>query len=204
MLLAQGKGLLDTLMPTYDVVERHAIVVRAPPIAVFAAIKSFDLSGSLVTRLLLAARAVPAMLVALVKSPRAVFAEPRTLRAELRFADLERVGFRVVAERAPEELVIGALGKFWRLRSALRADVSPAHFASGPPPGYALAGWNFTVEPQLDGTSELSTETRVWCAADVRAVFRVYWLLIRPGSGLIRREILGAIRRQAEAHSSLS
>ena len=31
--------LLDDLMPTYDVVERHATVVRAPSHAVFAAIR---------------------------------------------------------------------------------------------------------------------------------------------------------------------
>ena len=191
--------LLDDLMPVYDVMERHHIVVRAAPATVFAAIKSFDLSGSVLSRTLLLFRAMPSVLVALVRSPRTVLAELRARRGELRFADFERAGFRVIAERAPEELVIGALGKFWKARSALRIDVSAAHFASGPPPGYALAGWNFTVEPRHDGTSRLRTETRVWCAPDVRAKFRVYWLVIRPGSGLIRREILRVIRREAES-----
>ncbi|HEY2856272.1 MAG TPA: hypothetical protein VGJ18_25755 [Gemmatimonadaceae bacterium] len=191
--------LLDALMPVYDVAEHHQTVVRAEPATVFAAIKSFDLSNSPVTRVLLFARAVPAILGALVRSPRDVLAESRLRRAELRFADFERAGFKVVAERAPEELVIGALGKFWKVRSALRMDMSAAHFASGPPPGYALAGWNFTVEPRHDGTSQLRTETRVWCAPEVRAKFRVYWLVIRPGSGLIRREILRVIRREAES-----
>jgi len=190
--------LLDDLMPAYDVVERHQTIVRAEPAAVFAAIKSFDLSDSLFTRALLFMRAVPAMFGAFVRSPRAMLTEARARRAELRFADFERAGFRVVAERAPHELVIGVLGKFWTAGGALRADVSAADFAAGPPRGYALAGWNFTVERREDGTSQLSTETRVWCAADARARFRVYWLVIRPGSGLIRRQILSAIRRQAE------
>lgn len=194
--------LLDDLMPVYDVAERHSTSVRAAPATVFAAIKEFDLTDSLVTRGLLFARALPGVLVALARSPRAALAEPRARRAELRFADLERAGFKLVAERAPEELVIGVLGKFWSVRSGLRSDVSAAHFAAGPPQGYALAGWNFTVVPQLDGTSQLSTETRVWCAADVRNKFRAYWLVIRLGSGLIRREILRAIRRRAEAHVS--
>jgi hypothetical protein len=194
--------LLDDLMPVYDVVEHHRILVRAAPATVFAAIKSFDLSNSFLTRALLFVRALPGVLVALVRSPRAVLAEPRARRAELRFADFERAGFRVIAERAPDELVIGVLGKFWRVRSDLRTDVSAADFAAGPPRGYALAGWNFTVEPQRDGTSELRTETRVWCATDVRARFRAYWLVIKPGSGLIRRAILRAIRREAEARSS--
>lgn len=194
--------LLDDLMPVYDVMERHHIGVRAPPATVFAAIKSFDLSDSLLTRALLFVRAVPSALIALVRSPGTVLAEMRARRAELRFADFERAGFKVVAERAPEELVLGVLGTFWTARGGLRSAVSVAHFAAGPPQGYALAGWNFTVVLQPDGTSELRTETRVWCAADVRAKFRAYWLVIRLGSGLIRREILRAIRREAERHAS--
>jgi hypothetical protein len=194
--------LLDELMPVYDVRERHRIIVRAAPTAVYAAMKSFDLSDALVTRALLFLRAVPGALVALVRSPQSVFAGLRARRTELRFADLDRAGFRVVAERAPEELVIGVLGKFWTVHGARRLDVSAAHFAAGPPQGYALAGWNFSVVPQRDGRSQLLTETRVWCAPDVRARFRVYWIVIRPGSGLIRRDILRAIRRDAESRRS--
>src|SRR5204862_142596 len=81
-------------------------------------------------------------------------------------------------------------GRFWTLGSGLRTDVSAAHFADDPPKGYALAGWNFTVRLLRDGTSELRTETRVRCAADVRAKFRAYWFIIRPGSALIRRDFL--------------
>ena len=190
--------LLDDLMPVYDVAERHHTMVRAAPSTVFAAVKSLDLSDSLLVRALLFLRAVPALLVALVRSPHTISAEAGARRAELRFADFERAGFRVVAEHAPEELVIGALGKFWTLRGALRGDVSIAHFAAAPPAGHALAGWNFAVVGRRDGTTELSTETRVRCAPDVRVRFRIYWFLIRPGSALIRRAILRAIRRQAE------
>ena len=185
-------------MPVYDVTERHDITIRASPEIVFSAVKSFDLSHSLITRTLLAARAVPAVLTALLLRPSAALAEARARRAELRFADLERAGFRVIAEREPEELVIGVLGQFWTLRGTVRPDVSAAHFAAGPPNGYALAGWNFTVERRRDGTSPLHTETRVWCAPDVRSRFRAYWIVIRLGSGLIRRDILRAIRREAE------
>lgn len=190
--------LLDDLMPVFDVAERHHIRVRAAPTTVFSAIKSFDLSDSLLTRTLLFLRAVPAALTAIARSPHTVFTELRARRAELRFVDFERAGFRVVAERPPEELVIGVLGKFWSTRGELRADVSAAHFATDPPRGYALAAWNFTVLSQQDGTTQLRTETRVRCAPDARLRFRLYWLLIRPGSGLMRRAMLRAIRRQAE------
>jgi hypothetical protein len=194
--------LLEDLMPVYDVVERHHTTVRAAPATVFAAIKSFDLSESLLTRLLLFVRAVPGWLVAVVKSPSAAVMELRARRAELRLADMERAGFKVVAEDAPRELVIGVLGKFWNVRGDRCPEVTAASFAAGPPRSYALAGWNFTVEANGNGGSELRTETRVWCADDVRLKFRVYWLVIRPGSGLIRHEILRAIRRNAEAVAS--
>ena len=76
--------ILDELMPTYDVVERHQTVVRATPEQVFAAIREADLGGGLVTRTLLLVRALPAALLALVRSPRAAGDEWRNRRAERR------------------------------------------------------------------------------------------------------------------------
>ncbi len=194
-------------MPEYDVVERHGTVVRAAPDVVFSAIRSADLSGNLLTRALLAARAIPAGLVDFARSPGAALTDIRIRRRTrsngLRLAEFESAGFKVVAERVPEELVIALLGRFWTPRGGLRRDVSAADFAVGPPGGHALAGWNFTVVPRPDGTSDLRTETRVWCAADARLRFRTYWLIVRPGSGLIRRAMLRAIRREAERRAEL-
>jgi hypothetical protein len=194
--------LLNDLMPSYDVVERHRILVRAAPAVVFAAIREADLGGGPLTRVLLAIRALPAALLAIGRSPGAAAVEWRARRASqgrvLRLADFERAGFRVLAEQAPWELMIGLLGKFWTPRGGLCTEVTRAHFASGPPPGHALAGWNFTVAPHGAGGSVLCTETRVRCAPDARVRFRAYWLVVRPGSGLIRRAMLRAIRREAE------
>ena len=54
---------------------------------------------------------------------------------------------------------------------------------------------SFTQEGSL-----VATETRVRCtdAASLRS-FRRYWRVIRPFSGLVRREALRAIRRTAES-----
>lgn len=194
--------ILHELMPVYDVVERHRIIVSAAPSVVFRAIREADLSGGPLTRALLALRAIPAAILAVSRSPRAASAEWRVRHSDrrrgLRLTNLERAGFRVVAERAPEELMIGLLGKFWTPRGGLCAAVTADHFALGPPVGYALAGWNFTVTGRTDGRSELRTETRVWCAPDARFKFRAYWLFVRPGSGLIRRAILRGIQHEAE------
>lgn len=197
--------LLDDLMPQYDVVERHRIIVHAPPAVVFRAIRDANLSGGPITRALLAIRAIPAAIISILKSPRAAQADYRDRASArgsaIRLRDFERAGFTVVAERAPEELVIGLLGRFWTPLGGLCADVTAEMFRAGPPEGQALAGWNFTVVGSPDSCSELRTETRVRCAADVRWKFRLYWLVVRPGSGLIRRAMLNAIRREAESMS---
>lgn len=204
----EGRLLLDELMPRYDVVERHRIVVDAPPEIVFRSIREADLSGNVVTRLLLAVRAAPAALIAFVRSPRAARDEylDRTAKRVrgVRIQSFEEAGFRIVAERPPDELVIGLLGRFWTPRGAISREVSSDTFRTGPGAGQALAGWNFTVMRRPDGSSDLRTETRVWCADDARWKFRLYWLAVRPGSGLIRRAMLRAVRRHAERVSGAS
>lgn len=203
---AEDPMLLDDLMPQYDVVERHRTVVRAPPNIVFGAIREANLAGGMITRALLAVRALPATLIAIAQSPRRAWTEyhgrATHRQSGVRLNDFERAGFRVVAERAPHELVIGLLGRFWTPRGDLCADVTADAFRAGPPMGMALAGWNFTVSARPDGSSELRTETRVWCSADARWKFRLYWLAVRPGSGLIRRAMLRAIRHHAESRGA--
>jgi hypothetical protein len=72
-------------------------------------------------------------------------------------------------------------------------------FADPVPPGLAGAAWNFAVVPVADGGCVLHTETRI-LTGDAGACrrFRLYWTLVRPGSGLIRRLMLRAIRAEAE------
>jgi len=190
-------------MPHYDVAERHRTTVHAAPDVVFRAIHKANVSGGLVTHILYALRFAPAALVAAIRSPRGAWSSylDRISRQNrvVHLDDLERAGFHVVAERAPEELVIGVLGRFWTVRGGPgAAAVTAETFRSPPPAGQALAGWNFSVARRRDDSSELSTETRVLCAPDVRWKFRLYWIAIRPGSGLIRHAMLRAIRRHAE------
>jgi len=56
----------------------------------------------------------------------------------------------------------------------------------------------FRLEPGPAGTL-LSTETRV-LATDpkTRRNFAAYWFVIRPGSSVIRRELLKVVARRAE------
>ena len=111
--------LLDELMPQYDVVERHHILMNASTDTVFDALRKADLGSGVMTSTLLKLRALPAILLGILQSPRRAAPRSRGSRQRARgiyLADLTRGGFSVVAERPPEELVIGLLGKFWTPR----------------------------------------------------------------------------------------
>ena len=188
--------LLDAHLPEYDFAERHSLRVAAPASAVWTALWSADLGGPVVTTLL-ALRALPAFLAG--KGPaRARLAAlrggaPITLRTFVahRFALLD--------ESAERELVLGLVGRFWTAGGALRATDAD-RFRAGAPPGEARAAWGFSLHATPDGRGTLlSTETRVQCSdAASRRRFTIYWSIVRPFSGLLRRLMLRAIRREAE------
>jgi hypothetical protein len=58
---------------------------------------------------------------------------------------------------------------------------------------------NFLLTPQPDGSTLVSTDTRIHCADEAsRRAFAWYWRAIRLGSGVIRHAMLGAVKRGAE------
>ncbi len=112
--------------------------------------------------------------------------------------DFEAQGFRVLAENPPHELLIGLIGSFWKMDGGL-LSIDAATFKGSQIPGTARVAWNFSVVEQKNGMCELATETRVKCAdAKSRRYFSLYWIFIRPGSGLIRHYMLRSIRIKAE------
>jgi hypothetical protein len=88
-----------------------------------------------------------------------------------------RTSFERLADDPPQELVIGTtVGRG------------------------ARATMNFLVRPDARSGSLVSTETRVFAdSAAARRRFAAYWRVIYPGSALIRRMWLRAIKRRAEA-----
>lgn len=166
--------LIDDLMPRSDFSERHTIRVRATPERAFDAIQHADLAASPVVKMLMMLRG-------------------------MRPAKERSVGstFSLIAVDAPRELVIGLEGAFWQPFCVVKR-VTRHTFGTPRPPNTALGAWNFTVTQCTDG-SEVATETRVLCSdKGAKRKFRIYWTLIRPFSGLIRRFMLRAIRAEAE------
>jgi hypothetical protein len=165
--------LLDHYLPHCDFYERHAITIRATPERVYETCRTSNLAQSRIAKLFLRMRGMKA-------GPRQ-FPPPN---------------FKLLGEDPPREYVLGIEGPFWQPRCQLR-EVTPETF-TGPVTGNAARGaWNFFVEP--DGAmTRLSTETRVLCSDESRWKFRLYWMLIRPFSGLIRILMLRTIRKDAE------
>jgi hypothetical protein len=191
--------LIDDYLPSYDVSERHSLLVRASPAATYAALRSADLASAPLVRVLLALRALPG---AIAPGGGGVESLRRRGGASVTLATFEDHGFRILAEQPPEELLIGLEGQFWRPSGGLCTPPSELFLTAPPKPGMARAVWNFALRRTTNGDTELCTETRVLCAdTATRARFLPYWWLIRPWSGLIRRAMLGAISRRAEAGS---
>lgn len=181
---------LDDFLREYDVNEVHSIRVAAPPERVLAAVRA------------LTAREVPLLvgLMALRTLPAAVLRRsPLRLRRDLRRPILEqagRAGFVVLAERS-DELVLGVVGRLWTSDGGVER-VDPADFADFEAPGFAKAVMNFHARV-VDGGTLLTTETRIrGTDEEARRRFRRYWRAVMPGSALIRRAWLRAIRRRAE------
>jgi hypothetical protein len=191
--------LIDEFLPQWEVRERHRIRVQAAPEQVYRALRTADLGRHPVVRGLLLLRALPAAILARsgLRSLRDAAARPLTLAA------FEAQGFRVLAESPPRELLIGVEGAFWRPGGDLRA-VDPSAFREPVHAGTARAAWNFHVVPDGAGSCLLHTETRVLTGdATARRRFRRYWLITRPGSGLIRQLMLRAIRAEAERSDAI-
>lgn len=181
-------GLVDEFMPIYDARTSHRLRVDAPAGVVYEAARHAHVERSPVVRLLIALRNVPMSLSA----------GRGARRLALSIDELTRNGrFIVLAERPGKEFALGLVGAFWRPQPDLQR-VDASDFAAYADKRFAKAVWTFAVEP--DGAASLlSTETRVRCPSDAtRRRFLLYWRVVGPFSGLIRREILRAVKREAE------
>jgi hypothetical protein len=136
---------------------------------------------------------LPALVVAPRRALRTFAERPREMTLRRFF----REG-AVLEDAPPQDLVLGLTGRFWTAVGGLH-PTDRATFRELPPSGTARVAWSFRVEPAGEGVTRLTTETRIRCAdASARRAFGRYWFAIRPGSGLIRRAILAAVRREAE------
>ena len=184
--------LLDEFMPRWDFCERHQGLARAAPRDAFEAAWELDMARSPVTRALLRLRELP---YRLLKRDVASKGFGSTM------ADMFELGFILLARQEPHEFVFGLVGRFWSLDFCME-KLTPQQFKTFAEPGNAMVAANLRFEPRGEGLTRLYTETRVRCLGPrAKRGFRRYWTVIRPFSGLIRREWLRVIRNEAEARA---
>jgi hypothetical protein len=166
-----------------DVTSHHEIVVTATPQQAIAALQDVRGTDLPLTRLLMAIRSLG----------RRPFTDRPVLEG------LQSIGARPLSA-APARLEYGLIAQPWRLSGGERADWQGAEqFSAFAQPGFVKAQVDFWAEPAATG-SRLHTSTKVTATdPESRRRFRRYWLVVGPGSGLIRREWLRAARRRAQA-----
>ena len=114
------------------------------------------------------------------------------------FEDFIKLGFIPLGDDPPREMLLGLVGRFWTLKPDLR-QLNPEGFLVFKEEGYAKVVTCLAVQEQGPETSRIYTETRILCLGRMAARrFGLYWTLIGPFSGLIRREWLKLVKKEAE------
>ena len=184
------ESTLDRYLPVYRHREVHEVTVNAGPEEVMRAIRELKGRDVALTRPLFALRSLPAWLLRL---------PVRSSHPDQRVVDVILKGGFILLDEGPLEMVVGVIGRFWQLSACTVPLTGAADFAAFGREGYAKGIMNFTVEPLGPGQTRLRTETRVLpLGREAARKFRLYWLFVRPGSGLIRWIWLAAIKRLAE------
>jgi hypothetical protein len=177
---------LDEFMPEYDVAARYDISVQASPAETATALEHADFSELRLTRLLLGFRTLGR------KRPDS--------SAGTQVERLRRAGFIELANVPQREIVFGVVGRFWRPDSGIITGLSAEEVIAFHTEGYAKAVWNFAIAAESERVTRVSTETRIHpFGRPARWKFRAYWLVVGPFSGVIRKEMLAMIKRNAEA-----
>lgn len=174
--------LLDTWMPDYDVAARYEAAVDEPPERVWRAIQEMRSDDLPLVRWLMALR-------------RWDFRRPPQIPV---LEAMVREGFLLLEQRKNEEVVIGVAGRFWTHSGGIVRMASPDTWRAYCEDGSARAAMNFRIE-----RGRVITETRVQTfGTAARRRFRLYWTLVGPFSGLIRRAFLSKIRRRVRVSDS--
>ena len=180
-----AQARLDEFVPVYQFNEFHTVRVRASREQVYAAIRAVTPSEIRLFKTLTwigrRGRATPP---SIMNAPDGI---PIIDTAT-------HTGFLLLSEDPGKEIVFGFA------MSRKMSAKSPEQFRAFQSQNGARVAMNFRVEPSGDKECTVTTETRIYTTGEpAHRVFRAYWRVIYPGSSLIRRMWLRAIRLRAES-----
>jgi hypothetical protein len=177
---------MDRFLPQYDVSERHETRVKAPAPVTYAAARNVDLQRSPLVRAIFESRKI------LLRSRGAELARRP-------FLDQVRgMGWGLLAEVPGRAMVFGAVTRPWESTVKFH-PLPPGQFTAFHRPGWAKIVWTLEVDPAGAERSLFRTQTRVATTdPTARKRFRKYWATMSPGILLIRQQVLGLVRGDAE------
>jgi hypothetical protein len=180
---------IDEFSPVYQFREFHSLAVNAPKHRVYTAIRSVTADEIPLYRPLTWVRRMG-------RSGSQNILNPPPDRPLLEVAT--RTGFLLLGIEPDREVLVGTAVLAPRDWQPTR-PVLPEDFKAIKQQGFALATMNFRIEETAPETCLVTTETRVYATDPASSrKFARYWRTIYPGSALIRRMWLLAIKRRAE------
>ena len=174
--------LLDGIVPAWDHRSVHGREVHASPERVAQAIRETSLDEARVASLLIALRTKGAS-----RGHRLPF---------VRTGDFEP-GFVALGE-SEHEVCLGFIGRPWPGGAPERSVAGAEAFAAAEALDAVKVAVSVRCARAAYGTL-LVTETRIVVGPLAERPFETYWRLVQPGSNLVRRSLLRAIARHAEA-----
>jgi hypothetical protein len=177
---------MDEFLPQHDFSAAYDIRINAPASVVYQSLLRSDFNELWLVRVLMTIRSGKRL-------PRNRV--PGDLRQRL-----QGTGFVILSEVPNEEIVIGIAGRFWRPDGGRCKELTAKDFAGFCRSGFAKAAWNFKLRAESPRSTVLSTETRIKCYGSAAFwKFRLYWTVVGPFSGLIRKAILKQVKTEAES-----
>lgn len=180
--------LINKYLPDYHFSEKHTIQINAFRNQILKAIIELPPNEiSFLFRFLFFIRSIPPKIL----GRRYIGFNPH----DPLIKQLEEKGFKIL-ERNDQEIVLGVIGQFGKLIKGKIYQIDD--FINYNEIGSGKVALNFYLAGN-DNEISLSTETRISTSdKKSRRKFAMYWMIVHPGSAVIRRIWLKAVKKRAE------
>jgi len=180
--------LIDAHLPVYQFRELHQQLIDAAPGDLLDAVYTPGIVDDPWVQWFIRLREAPARLLS-------------SLGYHSQLKDKSAFGlddFTRLGQDSDREIAFGLVGRFWKFDYGLVAIADTHAFEQFSAMGIPKLVLNFSAEVSDAGRTWLRTETRIFCNdRKSLALFRPYWWLIRPVSGVMRRRLLRRIATAA-------